>query len=122
MPLRSLLRRLRSKPSSRPATVSPPKPKPRAWQAPAPSAPSPDRDRELLLYGYDACPYCQKVFRAVTRLELDVPRADTRLDPDAASTLRGLTGGTQVPCLVIDGEALLESDDIVAWLEAYAAR
>ena len=86
------------------------------------SAPSPDEDRDLLLYGYDACPFCRKVYRAVDRLELDVPRADTRLDPDAAASLRELTGGSQVPCLVIDGAPLLESDDIVAWLERYAAR
>jgi glutathione S-transferase len=38
-------------------------------------------------------------------------------DAKAAETLRQLTGKTQVPCLVIDGQPLLESDDIVQWLE-----
>jgi glutathione S-transferase len=37
--------------------------------------------------------------------------------PDAEDRLDDLTGRSQVPCLVIDGEPMLESGDIVQWLQ-----
>jgi glutaredoxin len=33
-----------------------------------------------------------------------------------------MNGGETVPCLVIDGKPMLESDDIVAWLESNVVR
>jgi glutaredoxin len=47
---------------------------------------------------------------------------DTRLQPEHRQALIARTGRTQVPCLFIDGEPMFESEDIVEWLEAYAAR
>jgi glutathione S-transferase len=44
-----------------------------------------------------------------------VPMEDTT-DPEQQSTLISIGGKKQVPCLVIGGEALYESDAIVAWL------
>lgn len=73
-----------------------------------------------MLYKYDACPFCQRVQRELPALGLPVELQDTRQDREAAQRLRALTGGTQVPCLVIDGEPLLESLDILAWLRAHA--
>lgn len=84
-----------------------------------PSVPAPDAPRELVLYKYDTCPFCRRVFQAADDLGLELPMRDTRQDAEAARELRALTGGTQVPCLVIDGVPLLESRDIIAWLEAY---
>ena len=84
--------------------------------------PSPDQDREIVLYKYDACPFCRRVQGDIARLGLDVPMRDTRLDPQARQDLQARTGKTQVPCLFIDGEPLLESADISAWLNRYAAR
>jgi len=72
----------------------------------------------LVLYKYDACPYCRKVLRALDRLGIDVEMQDTRQDPEARRALRAKTGRTQVPCLFIDGEPMFESDDIIDWLEA----
>lgn len=86
----------------------------------APPVPPPDQPRRFVLYHFDACPYCVKVRRAAARLGLELPLADTRRDPAAARALRAATGGTQVPCLFIDDVPLLESDDIVDYLEAYA--
>lgn len=82
--------------------------------------PSPGLPRALVLYKYDACPYCFRVMRGLARLGLSVPMRDTRQDPSARAELVAATGGTQVPCLFIDGQPLLESADILAWLEAYA--
>ncbi|MCB9765152.1 MAG: glutathione S-transferase N-terminal domain-containing protein [Alphaproteobacteria bacterium] len=86
------------------------------------TVPSADVDRRLLLYKFDACPYCQRVAVAIERLGLDVPTRDTRMEPGARAELVRIAGGTQVPCLLIDDVPLLESADIVAWLEAYARR
>lgn len=84
--------------------------------------PEPDRDRDLLLYRRDACGACWRVERALEELALDVPRRDTWRDPGARDELASKTGRTQVPCLFVDGVALFESRDIVAWLQRYAAR
>ncbi len=114
--IKKLLRSTSPTPPPRPRpAVSKPWPEPKA----APEIPSPDEPRALLLYKYDSCPFCRRVFRAIDELGLEVGMADTRQDMNAAKELRELTGGTQVPCLVIDGAPLLESADIVEWLTAY---
>lgn len=73
----------------------------------------------LVLYAYDSCPYCQRVFRAVAALGIRdrIEVRNTLEDPAAQSELRKATGRTQVPCLFIDGEPLFESLDIMEWLE-----
>ena len=72
---------------------------------------------DLVLYKFDACPYCQYVLQYVAKRGLRIPTRDTRADPGARDELERIGGMTQVPCLVIDGQALYESRDIVAWLE-----
>jgi len=84
-------------------------------------APAPGGDRELVLYKFDACPYCLRVMRALKKLDVAVTLRDTMREPDARDALISATGRTQVPCLFIDGEPLFESADIVAWLEAHVA-
>lgn len=72
----------------------------------------------LVLYKFDTCPYCIHVMRTIQALGLAdaVTYRDTRRDPSARAELRELTGGSQVPCLLVDGEPMLESADIVRWL------
>jgi glutaredoxin len=82
--------------------------------------PSPDRPRDLVLYKYDSCPYCQRVMRALPGLGLEIAMKDTLTTPGVRDELLSKTGRTQVPCLFVDGEALFESADILAWLGAYA--
>lgn len=82
--------------------------------------PAPDQPRTLVLYKFDTCPYCVRVFRAVDALGVAVALEDVRTDPAARRSLQQATGRTTVPCLFIDGQPLFESRDIVAWLEAYA--
>ena len=84
--------------------------------------PAPDQDRELVLYKYDACPFCYRVQSGIDSLGLDVPMRDTRAEPGARDELYEKTGRTQVPCLFIDGQPLFESADILVWLEAYTKR
>ena len=84
--------------------------------------PAPDQERSLALYKYDACGFCQRVMRALDELELDVEMRDTMRSSEHRAELVRRTGRTQVPCLIIDEQPLLESADIVAWLRAYAGR
>lgn len=71
----------------------------------------------LTLYFMPTCPYCQKVFRYLDSRGITVPKKDTISNPDNKKELLSIGGKTQVPCLVIDGKALYESDDIIKWFE-----
>lgn len=72
---------------------------------------------ELKLYYKPTCPFCRKVLYYMETRGLEVPLCNV----DAARGLREelvrIGGKAQVPCLVIDGKALYESDDIIDWLE-----
>lgn len=72
---------------------------------------------ELVLYHFEWCPFCVKVRNYLKSRSISIQEKDTRQDPAAAEELMKLTGGTQVPCLVIDGKPLLESGDIIQWFE-----
>ena len=72
--------------------------------------------QELKLYYSASCPYCLKVLRFIEA---------QGIKPDLASVAEAKNhkrlveegGKYQVPCLFIDGEALYESDDIIAYLK-----
>ena len=73
--------------------------------------------RELVLYEFEACPFCRKVREALTRLDLDAeirpcPRGGRRFRPELVA--RG--GKAQFPYLVDPnaGLELYESNDIKA--------
>jgi glutathione S-transferase len=54
------------------------------------------------------------------RLDKKIPMRDIQTEDGARDDLIKIGGKGQVPCLVIDGEPLYESSDIVQWLEANA--
>lgn len=75
--------------------------------------------RPLVLYDFEACPYCRRVREAVTALHLDLeirpcPKNGTRFRPEA----QRLGGKTQFPLLIDPntGTTLYESRDIIAYL------
>lgn len=75
---------------------------------------------DYVLYYYPTCPYCRKVFRALEKLgeeRFDITKKDAT-DPATAGELVQIGGKEQVPCLVIDGKAMYESDDIIDYLRA----
>lgn len=85
------------------------------------AAPSPEEARRLQLYYSEYCGYCHRVERAISKFpELNIERLD--VNQGHRKALFELTGRTQVPCLVIDGQPLLESRDIIQWLTRYAER
>lgn len=71
----------------------------------------------LVLYHAGYCPFCIKVRQYLKQKKYAVAEKDTSLDQDARNELRAIGGKTQVPCLVINGNALYESDDIIKWFE-----
>jgi glutaredoxin len=74
----------------------------------------------LELYHFEQCPYCRKVRQFIegAGLKEKIQYYDILKDPAAHDRLLAINNGDeQVPCLVIDGKPVLESDDIIAWLK-----
>ena len=72
--------------------------------------------RDLQLYVKDDCPYCHKVLDFMASVGIKLPLRNISSDPDARAYLIEHGGKRQVPCLFVDGEALYESDAIIAYL------
>lgn len=67
------------------------------------------------LYYKKTCPFCVKVQRFMEANDLTMDQRDT-LQPGNEQDLIRIGGKKQVPCLVIGGRPLYESDDIIAYL------
>lgn len=76
---------------------------------------------KLELYHFESCPYCAKVRRFIDQAGIrdQIQYHDIMKDPSANERLLALNDDEQVPCLVIDGKPMLESDDIIAWLKEH---
>ncbi|RAP35851.1 glutaredoxin [Candidatus Marinamargulisbacteria bacterium SCGC AAA071-K20] len=72
---------------------------------------------DLTLYHFASCPYCVRVRRHLLEDAIQIREKDILVDPSARQELMDIGGKTQVPCLVIDGEPMYESADIVKWFE-----
>jgi glutaredoxin len=77
---------------------------------------------DLSLYQTQFCPYCERVRRAITRLDCDIERRDINESASHRRELVAATGRQTVPCLRIAREGgkdewLHESLDIIAYLE-----
>lgn len=72
---------------------------------------------QLTLYQSEGCPYCQRVRSYLDQAAITVPMKDTGADPTFRQELIKIGGKPQVPCLVIDGQALYESLDIIEWFK-----
>lgn len=74
---------------------------------------------DLILYQFPECPFCQRVLNTIDELNLNekIELRNTRTSSEYRQELIGHTGMTQVPCLLIDGKPMLESLDIMNWLE-----
>ena len=68
-----------------------------------------------ILYYRPTCPYCVKVLSFMNGAGIELELRNIQ-DPAIARELVAIGGKQQVPCLVIDGKALYESDDIIAYL------
>lgn len=70
---------------------------------------------DLKLYILPGCPYCAKVDRFLDAHDLEVEHLDVTQDANGDDLIR-IGGKRQCPCLLIDGEPMYESDDIIAYL------
>lgn len=75
---------------------------------------------DLVLYYRPTCPFCVRVLKRMKDLGIEgsITLKNIYDDEEAEATLISVGGKRQVPCLLIDGEPLYESGDIVAWLDA----
>jgi glutaredoxin len=77
----------------------------------------------LILYQYQACPFCVKVRRAMRRQGLKIETRDVKRNETARDELLAGGGDLKVPCLRIgEGERgdqwMYESSEIINYLEA----
>ena len=72
---------------------------------------------DMVLYYKPTCPYCVKVLTFMEVYGINMEMRDT-YDPANLDELLRINGRSQVPCLVIDGKPMLESDDIIAYLRS----
>jgi len=75
------------------------------------------QEHKLTLYYFNECPYCQKVLSYLKQAGKTVEMRNTRESAAFKDELKQQGGKTQVPCLMIDGKALYESDDIIEWFQ-----
>ena len=73
--------------------------------------------QELKLYYMEACPFCKRVIRYMEKNNIDVELVDIRANPDNNKELIEIGGKDQVPMLLIDGNPLYESSDIIKWFK-----
>ena len=73
----------------------------------------------LTLYYKVDCPYCQKVIRHLNMNGVAIPLREVNQDYSYREALRGMLGRSQVPCLVVDGQPMVESDEIIQWVDEH---
>ena len=71
---------------------------------------------DLALYYSPTCRFCLKVLDFMDQNNINIPLKD-RNDPQNLQSLINTGGKQQVPCLVINGKAMYESDDIIKWIK-----
>jgi len=73
--------------------------------------------QELVLYQTAFCPYCIRVRRFLSQNNIAIPTRDITLNSGARRELIEAGGKGQVPALMIDGQVLYESNDIIEWVK-----
>lgn len=73
--------------------------------------------KNLTLYYIPTCPYSGKVLNYLENEKIDLELKNIKEKRKWNKELKKIGGKTLVPCLVIDGSPLYESDDIINWLK-----
>ena len=73
---------------------------------------------KIELYHLQECSFSSKVRRYITEKKLNsfIEYHDVQNENNSRK-LEDLTGDEQVPCLVVDGNPILESEEIIKWLD-----
>ena len=72
---------------------------------------------ELKLYYLPSCPYCQRVLHFMSEQGILIDTCATT-EPEHRDYLLKNGGKNQVPCLFIDGKAMYETNNIIAYLKS----
>lgn len=72
---------------------------------------------QLTFYFKPSCPFCRKVISYLEENKIDIPYKNIEEGSQNREELIKIGGKAQVPCLLIEGEALYESDAIIKWFE-----
>ena len=70
----------------------------------------------VILIDQEDCPYCRRVMRYMNEHDIDIPVKDPLDDPTVRRELVQLGGKSQFPALLVNGEVLYESLDIIDWM------
>jgi len=70
----------------------------------------------MYMYYLPGCPFCAKVDRFLQSEGLQIEHRSV-MDPQNAEDIVRIGGKKQSPCLIVDGRALYESDDIIEYLK-----
>lgn len=76
------------------------------------------KTKEYVLYSNPRCPYCVKVLNYMEKNNITMPIKNVQI-AENRSELIAIGGKSQVPCLVINGKALYESDEIIKYLKKH---
>ena len=71
---------------------------------------------QLTLFYIPTCPYCRKVLNFLKQNSISLNLKNRDGSKENLNELVKLGGKSHVPCLIVDGKALYESDDIIEWL------
>jgi glutaredoxin 3 len=79
---------------------------------------------QLELYVREDCPFSAKVrkYLGEKHLESKVNLHDIDSDEESLRELMSINYDEQVPCLVVDGKPMLESDQIIEWFDKNIAQ
>ncbi len=72
---------------------------------------------KLELFYFESCPFCRLVLKYLEDKKNNIVFKDIRKNSEYKNELKGLSGKTQVPCLVIDRKPMFESLDILNYLK-----
>lgn len=72
---------------------------------------------EAVLFYRPTCGYCLKVLRFIEQNNISIPLKNVSESSEIREELIAIAGKTQVPCLILEGKPLHESNDIIEWLK-----
>lgn len=71
----------------------------------------------VALFYRSTCGYCRKVLHYLDQNNISIPLKNVSENSGTREELITIAGKTQVPCLVINGNPLHESDAIIEWFK-----
>ncbi len=71
---------------------------------------------KVAIYTMNRCPYCDKVSDYLSKINKSIPFKNVSTNRAYHDELMKYGGKPQVPCLVVDGKAIYESDAIIQWI------